>query len=529
MNQPQKRVRQSWSGKIGIIMAVAGSAIGLGNFLRFPVQAANNGGGSFMIPYFASLLLMGIPLMWVEWTIGRYGGGFGHGTAPGAFHSMWAKNRFIKYFGIIGIFGPMVIFIYYAYIESWLLGYTFFSVTGMYAECHTREAMQSFLAGYQGVEKNEFFRNLGPAYIFFLITFACNMYVITHGISRGIERFTRWAMPVLLVAGIVLAVRILTLRPVYAEHPDWTVANGLGFLWNPDFSRLTDARIWLAAAGQIFFTLSVGIGAILTYASYLKKQDDIVLSGLSSVSTNEFAEVVLGSSIIIPATFLFFGPIQTAAIAQSGAFNLGFVTMPMIFQKIPLGQIFGTLWFGLLFLAGVTSSISLAQPVITFLEDEFDIPQKKATAVFGAVSFALCHFPILFLANGVLDELDFWGGTFCLVLFATVEAVLFSWVFGIDKAWDELHRGSMIRVPRVYKFILKYVTPLFLITILVSWLFQQGLPVILMKTVSEENRPYALATRLGLILLSALLIFLVKTAWRRRKKTGTMPDYSAAL
>ena len=125
----ETRKRQAWGSKIGVILAVAGSAVGLGNFLRFPVQAAQNGGGAFMIPYFIALLLLGIPLMWIEWAVGRYGGLFGHGTAPGVFHSLW-KNRFIKYFGVIGIFGPLIIFIYYTYIESWLLGYAFYSITG---------------------------------------------------------------------------------------------------------------------------------------------------------------------------------------------------------------------------------------------------------------------------------------------------------------------------------------------------------------------------------------------------------------
>ncbi|MFA5164143.1 MAG: hypothetical protein WC481_01060 [Candidatus Omnitrophota bacterium] len=113
-----QRSRQAWGTKLGIIMAVAGSAVGLGNFLRLPVQAVQNGGGAFMIPYFIALLLLGIPLMWIEWSLGRYGGGFGHGTAPGIFHSIRRKNRFIKYFGVIGIFGPLVILIYYTYIES---------------------------------------------------------------------------------------------------------------------------------------------------------------------------------------------------------------------------------------------------------------------------------------------------------------------------------------------------------------------------------------------------------------------------
>ncbi|MCA9396453.1 MAG: sodium:calcium symporter, partial [Candidatus Omnitrophica bacterium] len=320
-------------------------------------------------------------------------------------------------------------------------------------------------------------------------------------------------------------VRILSL-PTGDQHPDWSVHNGLGFLWNPDFSQLLNADVWLAAAGQIFFTLSVGIGSILTYASYLKKRDDVALSGLASVSTNQFAEVILGSSIIIPATFVFFGPVQTAEIAASGAFNLGFVTMPMIFEEILFGKFFGTLWFGLLFLAGITSSISLAQPAITFLEDEFDIPQKKAVNIFSIVTFILCHAPIFFLSKGVVDEMDFWGGTFCLVLFGTIEAVLFAWVFGIDKAWDELHKGSEMRVPTFYKFIFKYITPVFLLIILGSWIYQQGLPVILMENISEETKSFVLGTRVALVSLALLLIVLVKIAWRRHRKRGTLPDYS---
>ena len=244
-------------------------------------------------------------------------------------------------------------------------------------------------------------------------------------------------------------------------------------LWNPDFSQLLNARVWLAATGQIFFTLSVGIGVILTYASYLKKGDDVTLSGLTAVSMNEMAEVVLGASIIIPAAFVFFGPMAISNIANSGAFNLGFVTMPVIFLKMPFSEVFGFLWFGLLFLAGVTSSVSLAQPAIAFLEDEFNISRSKSVAIFGAVTFFLCNGAIFFLGRGVVDELDFWGGTFCLVLFATVEVILFGWIFGINRAWEEVHHGADMRIPGVYKYIIKYVTPLFLLAVLGAWFFQE--------------------------------------------------------
>ena len=510
--------RETWKSKLGIIMAVAGSAIGLGNFLRFPVQAAQNGGGAFMIPYFISLLLLGIPLMWVEWTIGRFGGGFGHGTAPGIFHNMWIKNRFIKYFGIVGIFGPLVIFIYYTYIESWTLAYAFFSAVGKYLLATDQGTMVSLLKGFQGIEKNQFFSSMQCAYIFFLITFILNIWIIYKGISGGIEKLCNIAMPVLFIFGIMLTARVLTLGAPNPLNPGWNVLNGLGYLWNPDFSSLKDAKVWLAAAGQILFTLSVGIGVILTYASYLKKTDDVVLSGLTAASTNEFAEIILGSSIVIPAAFAFFGPIEIGNIAKSGAFNLGFVTMPLIFEKISLGAFFGCAWFLLLFLAGITSSVSLAQPAIAFLEDEFNISKKKAVIIFGIASFILCQPAIFFLKHGVVNELDFWGGTFCLVLFAAIETILFGWIFGMEKAWEEMHHGAEMRLPRIYKFIIKYITPLFLIIILIAWSWQQGIPMFLMKTASETDKPYILGIRLMLLAMFIILGILVKIAWSRRKK-----------
>ena len=410
-------MRDTWGSRLGIIMAVAGSAIGLGNFLRFPAKAAANGGGAFIIPYLIAFFLLGIPLMWIEWTLGRFGGGFGHGTAPGIFHTIWQKNRFIRYFGVIGIFGPLVIFIYYTFIESWTLGYSFFALWGKLAGINGQAAMQEFLHGYQGVSANAYFNGLGWAYFFFVITFAINIWVVYHGIKGGIEKLCQWAMPLLFICALVLMVRVITLGTPDPAKPAWNILNGFGYLWNPDFSALLSAKVWLEAAGQIFFTLSVGIGVILTYASYLKKSDDVVLSGLTAAGTNQLAEMILGGSIVIPAAFIFFGPVDIQAVAKSGTFNLGFVSMPLVLNNLPWPELFAFIWFFLLFLAGITSSVSLAQPAIAFLEDEFDIDRKKAVFIFGAATFILCQPAIFFLKNGVVDELDFWGGTVFLVVF----------------------------------------------------------------------------------------------------------------
>jgi SNF family Na+-dependent transporter len=511
--------KEQWSGKLGIIMAVAGSAIGLGNFLRFPGQVAQNGGGAYLIPYFVALFLVGLPLMWIEWTIGRFGGGFGHSTAPGMFHTLWNKNRFIKYFGVIGIFGPIVIFVYYTYIESWLLGYSVFALFGKYDACRDSASMTAFLNGYRGLVHNEHFSGIQTAYLYFVATFAANIAIVYFGIQAGIERVCKWGLPILFVFAMVLTVRVFTLGTPDAAHPENSVAAGLGFMWNPDWSRLADAKVWLAAAGQIFFTLSVGIGVILTYASYLTPKDDVALSGLTAATANEAAEVVLGGSIVIPAAVAFFGVAGATAAAQGGIFDLGFKTMPLVLQHIGFPHLFGLMWFVLLFLAGITSSISLAQPAVAFLQDEFDLTRRQAALAFGAVTFVLCHACIFGLQYGVVDEMDFWGGTFFLVLFGAAEAILFAWVFGMDKAWTELHVGSDITIPRFYRFIIKYVTPSLLLLILGYWFYQSMLDTILFRDVPASDAatiPYRLATRVGLVLLFTALAFMVRHAWRKR-------------
>jgi SNF family Na+-dependent transporter len=430
---------------------------------------------------------------------------------------LWHKNRFIKYFGVAGIFGPFLIFMFYTYIESWTLAYSYYAITGELSQITAGNGFIDFLKNYQGVESTGWFAGSLPAVIFFLITFAVNIFVLFYGIRGGIERLCNIAMPVLLVFGIILVVRVIALFAPDPAHPEWSSINGLGFLWNPDFSALKSARVWLAATGQVFFTLSLGMGVILTYSSYLKKEDDVVLSGLTAASTNEFAEVIIGGSIVIPAAFIFFGPNEIVNIANSGSFNLGFVTMPQIFNKIPWGAMFGFFWFFMLFLAGLTSSVSISQPAVAFLEDEFNISRKKAVTIFSVFSFFLCLPAVLFIHRGVLDDLDFWGGNFFIVLGATIEIILLAWVFGIDRAWEEMHLGARMKLPVVFKFIIKYITPTFLLVILGYWFVTDWWGIITMADIPQENVPFVLGVRIVLLAFFILLCVLVWLAWRNRK------------
>ncbi len=329
--------RERWGTRVGLILAMAGNAVGLGNFLRFPVQAAQNGGGTFMIPYFISFLLLGIPLMWVEWAIGRHGGRFGHSSTPGMLQRIWS-NPAAKYIGVMGLWGPLVIMSYYTYIESWSLGYTFFTGLGSYWGAAEFEPMVAFLRsyhGYSGIDLTApgvgdvgitYFTSLVPAYGFFLITLAVNVWILSKGVSGGIEAIAKIAMPTLFVFAIVLVIRVLTLGTPDPAFPDNNVATGMGFVWNPVPEALADPGVWLAAAGQVFFTLSLGLGSIHCYASYLREKDDVALTGLTTAATNEFAEVVLGGTLAIPAAVAFFGLERTREIANAG-FDLPFALM----------------------------------------------------------------------------------------------------------------------------------------------------------------------------------------------------------
>jgi len=295
------------------------------------------------------------------------------------------------------------------------------------------------------------------------------------------------------------------------------VGAGMGFMWNPDFSQLSRATVWLVAAGQIFFTLSLGQGIINTYASYLREKDDVTLNGLTTSMTNEFAEVILGGTIAIPVAVAFFGVIETKLIANEGAFNLGFQSLPVIFQKLPMGQILGAMWFFLLFIAGITSSVAMTSPAIAFLEDEFKWKRTKAVNTVFAVMVACTVIVVAFFKFGFLDELDFWAGTFGLVVFATIEIIIFSWIFGVKKGWADMHIGADLKVPRIFKFILKYVTPVYMLVVLGAWTYQEAIAKFLMKGEEKSRHPYLWGARamfVGLILLTVLMVWL---AWRKKK------------
>lgn len=515
----QPQTREAWGSRIGLILAMAGNAVGLGNFLRFPRQAAANDGGSFMIAYFIALVLLGIPLMWIEWGIGRNGGKYGKGHVPGMFSALW-RNPAAKYFGILGLAIPFIVLVYYTYIESWTLAFTFFSITQDYWGNTTQESMTTYLRSFQAIG-DPTVHGAWKAFLFFFITLTVNFWVISKGIEKGIEKLAKIGMPILFFFALILAVVVLFLPPQPGVNT--TAWDGLNFLFRPDLSGLSEPSTWLAAAGQIFFTLSVGMGTLGTYASYLTKKDDILLSGLATSATNETAEVVLGGTIAIPAAVVFFGVAGATQIAQGGSFDLGFATMPVVFQQLPMGNVLGFMWFGLLFFAGITSSVAMATPILAFLREEFGIRREKAAWALGSVVLVLGLLHVLYLAQGFLDEWDYWAGTFGLALFGMIEVILFMWVFKPDNAWRSLHEGADIRLGGVWKFIMTYVTPLYLLVLFSWWAVQDAWPILTMQAgagggvPAPENVPYIIASRLVMVTILIVAAVLVRTAWKRNR------------
>lgn len=511
---------ENWSTRIGVILAVTGSAVGLGNFLRFPGLAAQYEGGVFMIPYFVALLLLGLPLAWAEWSMGRYGGARGFHSSPGIFRVLW-KNRAAPYLGVLGLIVPVVIYMYYVFVESWCLGYAWHYLTGAMDLGRDPGAYTGFFAGFTGMDGDAsiFSNPLGAPLVCLVVCIALNFILINRGLTRGIERFCLWAMPALAVCAVLVLIRVLTLGTPDPSRPEFNVINGLGQMWNPSsgdkplWASLANGKMWMEAAGQIFFSLSVGFGVIITYASYMRRDDDIALSSSSAVAGNEFFEVSLGGMITIPAAFIFLG----AAGAVGGTFALGFNTLPLVFEYMPLGRWVGFLWFFLLFLAAITSSISMLQPAIAFLQEGLGLDRSRAAALLCGVGTAGTLLVVWFSKNLVaMDTLDFWAGTFCIYLLACAQTFIFGWVFGPQRGLEELDRGAELRVPRIFAFVIKYVSPVYLAAVFIAWAVQD-IGARIRSFAEDAAVRWTMIFLLGICLLFLWWIRLAVKRWRQQE------------
>lgn len=555
-----QKKKESWSSQTGAILAVAGSAVGLANFLRFPGQAAQFGGGAFMIAYFLSLIILALPIAWAEWTMGRMGGQKGFSSCPGILNSI-CKHPSVKYLGILGVMIPLVIYMFYSYVESWCLGYAVNFFTNNISFSNIDESA-SFWAGFIGAAEDGSAVSFGFKEVGFYLIIASiiNFTLVYRGISKGIEAFVRYALPTLIVIAFIVLIRVLTLGTPDVAKPEQNIYNGLGFMWNPTkiyfeewspnkhkwervieligskslaehadkvkenpskyqirkitvLEQLKSPNLWLAAAGQVFFSLSVGLGIIITYASYMKKDDDVVLSSLCACSTNEFTEIGLGGIISLPPAFAFLG---AAGVIGQTTFGLGFKALPMVFSTMKFGNLFGGLFFSLLFLAAVNASISCLQPSIAFLEETLNIGRRRSVPLVGMIANLGVGFVFYFSKDAMaLEALNFWAGTFLVFVIATIQIIIFGWVVGVDKGFEEAHRGSAVRIPNIFKFVTKYLCPAFLLTVFILWLLfnvfgigGQGLDSHIIDLIGSEDKKPNIVAWASLAIIAMLFIFM---------------------
>ena len=562
---------ENWSSNLGVVLAVAGSAIGFGNFLRFPGLAAQYGGGAFMIAYFCAFLLMGIPLSWVEWSIGRRGGRLGAHSTASIFYLL-SRSRYWKYLGLAGVVIPLCIAMYYITLEGWTLGYAWHTAVGDLS-FDTAEQYGDFFTKFTGINEDGavFFSGESTLLIFFGLALLANFYLLYRGVSKGIEWFSKVSMPILLLTAIIVLVRVLTMGTPDAAHPERNVNQGLGYMWNPDKVMLVDVAdttsgkpkvldmvpagatpqeeqaqverlqkeypkadvqreeislwdglcnpdLWITAAGQIFYSLSIGYGIVCTYSSYVKRGNDIALGSLTANTANEAAEVGLAGMMIIPAAVSFLG---VAAAAGASTFGLGFNVLPQVFNSMPGGAFFGTLFFVLLSIGAITSAISILQPAVAFVEEFWSLRRVQSVCLVALMLVVGTLIVIWFTGDGLLalDTLDFWVGTMCLYFSSALYLAMFRNVWGTANGLAELRSGAAIPMGRGIAVLINWVTPGIMITIFASWLYQ-NLFVQQSKHITNlmAGKAGAVFPLVWVLLVTLFFCFIVRTS--RRFKHG---------
>lgn len=383
----KRRTRDTWTSQTGFLMAAIGSAIGLGNIWRFPGVAYTNGGGAFLVPYLVALLFAGIPILWLEYAVGHKF----RGTPPWAFRRMNAKGEFL---GWLCVFICFVIITYYAAVVAWSGSYVFYSITEAWGE----DSQTFFLSSFLGtVGSDEFsWTPVAAVAIPLVLVWACILLIASFGVARGVEKANKIFLPLLVVLFLALVVRALFL-PGALE--------GLSAFFTPNWSSLTQPKVWLAAFAQIFFSLSVGFGIMLTYASYLQKKSNVTGTALVAGFANSSFEILAGIGVFSALGFMAHS--QGIAVSELKGLTgpiLSFVTFPKIISMMPGGPLFGVLFFSSLVLAGITSLLSLLQVVSGAIQDKFALTPVKASLVMGIPTTIISL--ALFATRSGLNTLD---------------------------------------------------------------------------------------------------------------------------
>ena len=447
-----KKERGNFGSKLGVILASAGSAVGLGNIWRFPYETGNHGGAAFILIYLGCILLLGLPIMIAEFLIGR------HSQANTArAYQILAPGTQWRWVGRMGVLAGFLILGYYYVVAGWTLEYIFEAVSNSFAGKTPAE----FISSFQSFSSNPW----RPALWLTLFLLATH-FIIVKGVEKGIEKSSKIMMPTLFIIILILVGCSVTLPGA---------GKGIEFLLKPDFSKV-DGNVFLGAMGQAFFSLSLGMGCLCTYASYFSKNTNLTRTAFSVGIIDTFVAVLAGF-IIFPAAF-------SVGIQPDAGPSLIFITLPNVFQQafsgIPiLAYIFSVMFYVLLALAALTSTISLHEVVTAYLHEEFNFTRGKAARLVttGCILLGiLCSLSLgvtkefTIFGLGMFDLFDFVTAKLMLPLGGLLISIFTGWYLDKKLVWSEITNNGTLKVP-TYKliiFILKYVAPIAISVIFIN-------------------------------------------------------------
>ena len=433
-------MKEQWNSKLGFLVAAIGSAVGLGNLWRFPYIAGTNGGGAFLIPYFCAIITAGIPILIMEYEIGKKF----RGGAPVAFARM---NKKWEWMGWLQVGVAFMIIIYYFAIVVWTLKYLMFAFTAAWGSDPT-----TFFLDFIGLTDSPM--HLGGLQmnllVPFLIVWALAALIMFQDVSKGIELACKICMPLLFVLTCVLVIRGITL-------PGAT--DGLEYMFKPDWSMLTHSGVWVAAYGQIFFSLSIAFGIMISYANYLPDDEDVVNSAFITATANHGFEVFAAIGVFSIIGFMAGEQgVPVEEVARAGV-GLAFMTFPTAINTLPaLNGLVGVCFFGALFVAAITSLVSIIQAVIPSLQVKFEWGRKKAVAVVMLPAFLISFVFITGAGMYILDIVDAYTNQIGITVGGVLEVLFVGWFYNTEQLRRDANEFSNFHVGKWWTYCLKYVT-----------------------------------------------------------------------
>lgn len=436
--------KAGFSGKIGFILAAAGSAVGLGNIWRFPYLAAQYGGGIFLLVYLVLAVTFGFALMVTEVAIGRK-------TGMSAIKAFGVLNKKGSFIGVLASLVPMIIFPYYCVIGGWVIKYGTVFITG--------EGSAAAADGYFG----EFIGSPVSPLIFTGVFILLTSLVVLLGVQKGIEKISKLLMPILLVLTIGISVYSLSLDGAM---------EGLIYYVKPNFNAFSLKTV-IAAMGQMFYSMSLAMGIMITYGSYMQKKDNLE-SSVRSIEIFDTAIAFLSGLMIIPAVFAFSGGDKSALNQGPG---LMFVTLPKVFDTMAGGNIVGIVFFILVFFAALTSSISLMETIVSIIMDKFKIKRSIVCVIVMAASMIIAvpsslgngiWSDILILGKDFLSFFDFLSNNIMMPITALLTCIFVGFVIKTKTVEDEVEVSGAFKAKKLYRIMITYICPVFLIVILIS-------------------------------------------------------------